>query len=57
MPVFLPVALLAEWINGTLANAARMLATMETPPLARYPVSPRVNSARSEGADLIEPAS
>ena len=31
-----------------------MLATMGTPPLAHYPVSTRVNSARSEGADLIE---
>jgi putative SOS response-associated peptidase YedK len=56
MPAFVPEALLAEWINGTPANAARMLATMETPPLAHYPVSPRVNSARSEGGDLIEPA-
>ena len=33
-----------------------MLATMETPPLAHYPVSPRIKSARNEGADLIEPA-
>jgi putative SOS response-associated peptidase YedK len=57
MPAFVPDALIAEWINGAPANAARMLATMETPPLAHYPVSPRVNSARSEGADLIEPAS
>lgn len=54
MPAFLPDALLAEWINGTLANAARML---ETPPLAHYyPVSPRVNSTRSERAGMIEPA-
>ena len=56
MPAFLSDALLAEWINGTPANAARMLATMETPPLAHYPVSPRVNSARNEGADPIKPA-
>lgn len=33
-----------------------MLATLETPPIVHYPASPRVNSARSEGADLIEPA-
>ena len=57
MPAFLPDALLAEWINGTPANAARMLETLETPPLAHYyPVSPRVSSTRSERAGMIEPA-
>lgn len=56
MPALLPDALLAERINGTPANAAGM-PPLGTPPLAHYPVSPRVNSARSEGADLIEPAS
>ena len=39
----------------TNMTPARMLATLGTPPLAHYPVSPRVNSAHSEGADLIEP--
>ena len=49
----LPGALLAEQTNGSPANAA---GTLETPPLAHYPVSPRINSARNKGADLIEPA-
>lgn len=56
MPVLLPDALLAEWSKGTPADAARISATMGTLPLAHYPVSPRVNSAGSESADLIEPA-
>lgn len=33
-----------------------MLTTPEKPLLAHYPVSPLVNSARSEAPDLIEPA-
>lgn len=49
----LPGALLAVQTNGTPATPARKL---ETPPLAHYPVSPRVNRGRSEGGDLIEPA-
>ncbi len=56
MTASLPGAFLAEWINGTPTNAARMPGTIERPPLAHYPVSLRVNGARSEGADLIEPA-
>lgn len=57
MPVFIPERLIPEWIGGTAANAGRMLATMDIPNLAHYPVSPRVNSARSEGAELIAPIS
>ncbi len=55
MPLFIPEHSLADWINGTAADAARIMATVQPPPLAHYPVSLRVNSARNEGADLIEP--
>lgn len=48
--------LISGWINVKAGKAARMPAMMKTPPLVHYPVSPQVNSARSEGLDLIEAA-
>lgn len=55
IPVFSADALLTGRINESPANAVQMLATLEAPSLAHYPVSPRVKSARSEGLELIAP--
>ncbi len=57
MPVVLPDETHAGWLDPSLKDAsayAREHALSRE--FAHYPVSKRVNNARNEGADLIEPA-
>jgi putative SOS response-associated peptidase YedK len=58
MPVIVPSADYAEWLdprNADTARLARLLGPCELPGLAARPVSRRVNAARNQGPDLIEP--
>jgi putative SOS response-associated peptidase YedK len=58
MPVIVPAAAYAEWLdprNGDTDRLARLLGPCGLPGLAARPVSRRVNDARNQGADLVEP--
>ena len=58
MPVIVPPAAYSEWLdprNADTARLARLLGACELPGLAARPVSRRVNDARNQGADLVEP--
>ncbi len=59
MPVVLPEAALGAWLEPAMHDAA-VASAMALEPMApgdfeHFPVSRRVNSARNEGPDLIEP--
>jgi len=59
MPVVLPEAAFGAWLEPAMHDAA-VATTMAQAPMApedfeHYPVSRRVNNARNEGPDLIEP--
>jgi putative SOS response-associated peptidase YedK len=56
MPVIVPPGDYAEWLdpkNEATAGLERLLAPCTLPGLAARRVSPRVNNARNEGADLV----
>jgi len=58
MPVILPPAVHAEWLdpgNEDVVRLDRLLVPYDVASIAARPVSPRVNNARNEGAELIEP--
>jgi len=58
MPVIVPAAAYTEWLdprNGDTDRLARLLGPCGLPGLAARPVSRRVNDARNQGADLVEP--
>ena len=60
MPAILPPDRYAEWLdpsNDDLARLDRLLVPYDATALSARPVSRRVNDARNEGAELIEPAS
>jgi putative SOS response-associated peptidase YedK len=58
MPVIVPAASYAEWLdprNGDVDALDRLLVPWGAGGLAARPVSRRVNDARNQGPDLIEP--
>ena len=58
MPVILPEAEWATWLDPTTEDLDRLRALLEPRddlPLELYEVSRRVNDARNEGAELLEP--
>jgi len=58
MPVIVPPARYAEWLDPGTTDTARLaalLAPCELPGLGARPVSRRVNDARNQGAALVEP--
>lgn len=58
MPVALPRALEAAWLDPKMSKGAEAIELARTRSLTEftaYPVSPRVNNSRSEGQALIEP--
>jgi putative SOS response-associated peptidase YedK len=58
MPAIVPPADYAEWLdprNADTARLARLLGPTTLPGLEAHPVSRRVNAARNQGPDLIEP--
>jgi putative SOS response-associated peptidase YedK len=58
MPVILPPALHAQWLDGASQSVEKLeplLQPCHAPLLTCHPVSLRVNNARNQGADLIEP--
>jgi len=52
MPVVLDAATGDEW----LAGSTDLLSTWKAPKLRAWPVNRRVNNARNESEDLIDPA-
>jgi putative SOS response-associated peptidase YedK len=59
MPAILPERAHAEWLdpeNGQLEALQKLLKPYPAEEMRAYPVSPRVNSAKNEGPDLVEPA-
>jgi putative SOS response-associated peptidase YedK len=60
MPVIVPPGDYAEWLdprNEDTGRLARLLGPSALPGLGARLVSPRVNNARNQGAELIEPMS
>jgi len=60
MPVIVPTAVHAEWLdprNEAVDRLDRLLVPCESASITARPVSRRVNSARNDGADLIDPPS
>lgn len=58
MPVILPSAAHGEWLdpgNEDVVRLDRLLVPCDAASIAARPVSPRVNNARNEGEELIEP--
>jgi putative SOS response-associated peptidase YedK len=58
MPVIVPAAAHAEWLdpqNADVAGLDRLLVPWQDGGLEARPVSRRVNDARNEGAELVEP--
>jgi putative SOS response-associated peptidase YedK len=58
MPVILPPACHAEWLDASSQSVATLeplLQPCDPELLQCHPVSQRVNNARNQGADLIEP--
>jgi putative SOS response-associated peptidase YedK len=59
MPVIVPPSAYSEWLdpqNEATERLGRLLAPCVLPGLQARPVSRRVNDARNQGPDLIEPA-
>jgi putative SOS response-associated peptidase YedK len=59
MPVILPPEHFARWLDPACDDADELLALLRPYPEAQMsavPVGPRVNSARNEGPDCVEPA-
>ncbi len=59
MPVILPRASYDEWLdpaNEQTSRLERLIVPFASEELAAHPVSRRVNNARNEAPDLIEPA-
>lgn len=56
MPLILPAAAYASWLDPATpaARIAELAATAPSESLEFHPVSKRINSARNEGADLID---
>jgi putative SOS response-associated peptidase YedK len=58
MPAIVPPEAYAEWLDPTneaTDRLARLLQPCQRPDLRARPVSSRVNDARHQGADLVEP--
>jgi len=59
MPVILPDNAHAAWLDATITEAGEIASIIQThavtDALEHYPVSTRVNNARSQGPELIEP--
>ena len=58
MPVIIPADAHAEWLdprNESTDRLARLLGPCTRPDILARPVSRRVNDARNQGSDLIEP--
>jgi putative SOS response-associated peptidase YedK len=58
MPVIIPAESRAEWLdadNTDVERLDRLLVPWAAPALVARPVSRRVNDARNQGPDLIEP--
>jgi putative SOS response-associated peptidase YedK len=58
MPVIVPPGDYAEWLdprNEDTDRLARLLGPSALPGLGARPVSARVNNARNQGPELIEP--
>jgi putative SOS response-associated peptidase YedK len=53
MPVMLGAELLSDWLYGSSAQAARLVAGLTPPELDFYPVSLAVGNVRNQGSDLI----
>jgi len=59
MPAIIPRAQYARWLDPELRDAAQiqtMIASYPAEALRALPVSTRINSARNQGPELIEPA-
>jgi len=55
MPVIVPEAEHARWLDSANADAGDLLASWSGEPLRVYPVSARVNAVRNDDARLLEP--
>jgi putative SOS response-associated peptidase YedK len=58
MPVIIPAGAHAEWMDAANADVERLdrlLVPWAADGLVARPVSRRVNDARNQGADLVEP--
>ncbi|MEX2130658.1 MAG: SOS response-associated peptidase, partial [Pseudohongiellaceae bacterium] len=55
MPVMLPISMAGEWFSASPQQALAMLGAGQDLPLTFYPVSKRVNNARNDDAELIDP--
>jgi len=55
MPVVVSLADVEPWLQGDENTAETLVTRVESLPLHGYPVSTRVNNARNEGDDLIQP--
>ena len=55
MPVIVPPADYARWLDGANADVGDLVATWSGEPLRVYPVSTRVNAVRNDDAGLCEP--
>ncbi len=59
MPAIIPRELYARWLDPTLQDPAEiqpMIASYPAKELQAVPVSRKINNARNQGAELIEPA-
>lgn len=54
-PVILPPSMWEQWLDGTPADAAALLAEVPEAELAYHPVTKAVSSPRSQGEQLVEP--
>lgn len=57
MPLLLAPEDWATWLEGTQAEAQALLRPSPEAALRSWPVSPRVNRVKEEGAELVEPFS
>ena len=58
MPVILREAAHHDWLNPEVKDAAQVaeiIATKAIDKVRHYPISTRLNSAKTDNADLIEP--
>jgi len=58
MPVILPDDIQSAWLNPKQTDSEKALALAQDKAVTaveHYRVSPRVNNAKNEGADLIKP--
>ena len=55
MPVIVPDAHYARWLDGANADVSDLVSTWSGEPLRVYPVSTRVNAVRNDDAQICEP--